>query len=332
MADRMLSLNIPTTTLAKLLKAGYESANDLQGATPEGLAKDLRISVEESTHILARANRAREPPASTPASATPGPSIAFSLPLTQSVAELTATANTQGDLKYSTGCPPVDRLLGGGLVRGGVVEVSGPPGSMKEHVSMGAMKGFVERGDGVIIVDTQNMLSPSTVMTSLIDAHIPAESRSLVRYTRMHTLMDLLIFMSNLSTEITEHPEVGLLVLNSLSFPFASPAYTSLPPSSKNSICDRIKQTLSKICATRKLTVLITTQMATKLINADGSAGTFDTGTRAIMFPALNSAYLPSKRTHRIVIVPHSRTEGVLRLLSSPAHSHDRAGAATGSC
>jgi RAD51-like protein 2 len=69
------------------------------------------------------------------------------LPLTQSVASLTTTTH-----KFSTHCPPVDRLLKGGLTRGHILEVSGPPGTMKEAIAVGVVRAFVERMEHVLFV------------------------------------------------------------------------------------------------------------------------------------------------------------------------------------
>lgn len=69
------------------------------------------------------------------------------LPLTQSAASLTTTT-----LKFSTHCPPVDKLLNGGLTRGHILEVSGPPGTMKEAIAVGVVRAFVERKEHVLFV------------------------------------------------------------------------------------------------------------------------------------------------------------------------------------
>jgi len=54
--------------------------------------------------------------------------------------------------KLSTHYPPVDKLLNGGLTRGHILEVSGPPGTMKEAVGVGTVRTFVERKEHVLFV------------------------------------------------------------------------------------------------------------------------------------------------------------------------------------
>lgn len=47
---------------------------------------------------------------------------------------------------------PVDKLLGGGLTRGHILEVSGPPGTMKEAIGLGVVQSFVESDEHVVVV------------------------------------------------------------------------------------------------------------------------------------------------------------------------------------
>jgi RAD51-like protein 2 len=54
--------------------------------------------------------------------------------------------------KFSTQCPPIDKLLNGGLTRGHILEVSGPPGTMKEAVGINVIRSFVEKNEHVLFV------------------------------------------------------------------------------------------------------------------------------------------------------------------------------------
>ncbi|EIM88840.1 uncharacterized protein STEHIDRAFT_145678 [Stereum hirsutum FP-91666 SS1] len=90
----------------------------------------------------------------------------------------------------------------------------------------------------------------------------------------------------------------------------------------------RIKECLNKTCASRNISVVITMQLSTKLLNRDGTPGNFDTGSRAVLVPQLGPTYLPSGRTHRVIVVPQTRTTGILRLLSSPSNLHGSKGQA----
>lgn len=83
---------------------------------------------------------------------------------------------------------------------------------------------------------------------------------------------------------------------------------------------------LAKVCASRHLTVVVTVQLATKMIGVDGTTANFDTAKKAIMVPQLGEkpfptqpvrlipctgdSYLPSSRAHRFIFIPDSPTTG----------------------
>jgi len=161
-------------------------------------------------------------------------------------------------------------------------------------------------------------MGPETLVRALgCSPSLPSNYKSLIHYININTLPDLMILIYNLPSYLDAHPNTRLVVLNSISFPFQMP---SLKPYNKTALLDKIKQTLTKACAVRSLTVVTTSQLATKVLNSDGSAGNFDTGSTAVMVPQLGSGYLPSGRTHRIIIHPETRTSGHVRVLSSPTY------------
>lgn len=237
------------------------------------------------------------------------------LPLTRSAASILAQSN-----RIMFGKSPVDEILGGGLRQGYIVELSGPPGSPKERLAIDITKTVVKDGGNVLFVDMQNMVMPAILSRALEDEDSDDVSyEKQVRYLNIYTLPDLMIFMHNLPTYLDEEPKPSLLVLNSLSFPFQSAS--DLSSSTRQHILERIKPVLARNCAARNLSVVITTQLATKLIKQDGTSGNFDNGARGIMMPSLGNAYLPPGRTYRLLIAPQSRTSGVLRLLASPTYA-----------
>ncbi|OCH88421.1 hypothetical protein OBBRIDRAFT_758211 [Obba rivulosa] len=246
-----------------------------------------------------------------------GPSAAQmlrALPMTQSAAAMVGTAR-----RYSTQCAPLDKVLEGGLKRGHILELSGPPGCAKEQLAINVVYTFVESNHEVLFIDFQNMTSPATLSRALQKLpNLKHDYAKLIQHLNLHTLPDLIVFLRNLPSYLGEHPKVALLVLGSLSFAFQSPA--NLPNNARNALLDRVKQALAKACASTNLTVVITSQLATKLVNPDGSAANFDTGSRAIMVPQLGTTHLPLGRTYRVIVVPQGRSTGIVRLLSSPTH------------
>ncbi|KAK0452313.1 P-loop containing nucleoside triphosphate hydrolase protein [Armillaria borealis] len=226
--------------------------------------------------------------------------------------------------RVSTLCAPLDRLLSGGVPRGSVLEISGAPGTPKEILAVNIMASFVKAGERVLFVDLQNMTSAVTLRRSLKKIpSIPPNFLELVSYMPMHTLSEVMKFMYNLSSYLRVNPDVALLVINSISFPFQTSPTLTLQV--RTSLLDRIKQTFSKVCATNNLTIITTSQLATKLLKADGTAGNFDTGARGIMVPQLG-AYLPTGRSYRVILSRKTRMSGSLRLLHSPAAVHQDKG------
>jgi RAD51-like protein 2 len=59
---------------------------------------------------------------------------------------------------FRTACSPVDRLLSGGLKRGDILEISGPPGTTKDVLAVNVAKSFVEASEGVIFVGKAHVI------------------------------------------------------------------------------------------------------------------------------------------------------------------------------
>ena len=67
--------------------------------------------------------------------------------MTQSAATM-----VQHSHKMSTKCTSLDKALDGGVSRGHVLEISGPPGSAKEQLLMNIVAAFVEVNEEVIFI------------------------------------------------------------------------------------------------------------------------------------------------------------------------------------
>ncbi|KAK0238050.1 P-loop containing nucleoside triphosphate hydrolase protein [Armillaria nabsnona] len=266
------ALPLPPSTLSSLTKAGYETLQDVQDISPEDLSEELDIPLS-TLRALIYSQRTRTLPQST-------------LPLTQTVSLSNLSRSSEMKARVSTLCAPLDRLLSGGVSRGSVLEISGAPGTPKEILAVNIVASFVKAGERVLFVDIQNMTNAVTLRRSLKNIpDIQTNFLELVSYVPMHTLSEVMKFMYNLSSYLRVNPEVALLVINSISFPFQTSPTLTLQV--KTSLLDRIKQTFSKACATNNLTIITTSQLATKLLKTDGTAGNFDTGARGIMVPQL---------------------------------------------
>lgn len=294
----LLHPTLPSSTQLALRRAGYETLDDLSSTSVEALSKELGIDISDSQSIITVSQRPRGPP------------------LSQSLASLISRSHI-----FACSYAAVNTALGGGLPRGHILEISGPPGSFKETLALDYARIFVEANEEVIFIDTQNMTSLATIKKTFHNSSAAANYQDLVRYAHLHTLPDLMIFIHNLLSEI--HAKTGLLILNSISFPFLS--HPDVQSSKRTSLLEKIHQVFLQASALNSLTIITTSQMSTKLLNADGSPGNFETGAKAVMVPQLGSTYLPSGRSYRLVIVPESRTTGVVQLLSSPTHPSGQA-------
>jgi DNA repair protein RadB len=63
---------------------------------------------------------------------------------------------TEGEA-ISTGCPPIDDLLGGGFERGAVTQVYGPPAAGKTNLALSAVVGVAAAGGRVLYLDTEGL-------------------------------------------------------------------------------------------------------------------------------------------------------------------------------
>lgn len=95
--------------------------------------QDLSVTIEEAENIIAQCRQSQAP--------------SSTLPLTQK-----ASTMLNPSPKVSTNFAALDNILGGGLQRGHILEISGPPGSLKEKVALQICSVFLESGDDIIVL------------------------------------------------------------------------------------------------------------------------------------------------------------------------------------
>jgi RAD51-like protein 2 len=61
--------------------------------------------------------------------------------------------------KFSTRSTAIDKLLSGGLSRGHILEISGPPGTSKEVVAANVVTSFVEAGEEVLFIGKWSLIN-----------------------------------------------------------------------------------------------------------------------------------------------------------------------------
>ncbi|KAF9652649.1 hypothetical protein BDM02DRAFT_2549172 [Thelephora ganbajun] len=283
------TLALPRSTLFALSQAGYETTDELASSTPENLARELGISVQSSQQIL---------------------SVGPRLPATQSAAALLDSTND-----VFRCCPPIDNLLDGGLRRGHVLELLGPPGTPKTALVLEIIRDFIENKEDVLIIDPQNTIAPGVIDEKLrSSSSVPKDYSRHVHLMEISHVAELMSSLYTLPSYLQENPKVTLLVLPSFSFFFQLPPATVNASSWRNALLECSKRTFTVACVSRNLTIVLTSQLSTRMVKADGSVGNFDTGARAIMTPSLGTSYLPQSRAYRVMITPRSRTSGQVSL------------------
>ncbi|EIW78623.1 hypothetical protein CONPUDRAFT_156594 [Coniophora puteana RWD-64-598 SS2] len=288
--------------------AGYETTDDLANEhTSEILVisagylfsgAELGLPVSECDGILEATQRTKRDivPSSQPASQLMGAEYRFPCP------------------KYAF----MDRLLPGGLSPGQIVEISGPPGTMKDSVGLEYVRSALTFGKEVIIIDLQNMITAG-ILRNLFQIGYNA----LIRYLHIGSLPELMVFLRNLPSYVGTN--TALLMISSVHFPFQH--HTQLRGPKRGALLKVIKHALLPAC-TRGLAVITTSQMSTKMLDQNGRLANFETGVKSVLVPQLDGGYLPAGCTHRVVLVPNSPRTGhvVARVLSAPTLQPDQKG------
>ncbi|PFH50604.1 hypothetical protein AMATHDRAFT_60704 [Amanita thiersii Skay4041] len=303
MSKRPLSsVVLPPGILATLTKLGYETIYDVLSVTAEKLTKDTGASSDTVEAVLSSLRGSNVAAISQPSSL---------LSLTQPASTLVRTPQ-----KVSTKCIPLDKLLSGGISRGQVLELSGPPGSPKETLLLNIVRSFVELGEEVIFLEMQNTISPSILHKALRQSQkLPDNYLGLVHFMKIQELPDFMCFMYRLDSYMDTHQKTKLLAVDCVSFPFQLSSTLSMP--TRNALLDQLKQVFMRVCSLRQLTIVTTSQMATKVLKADGTPGTFESGARGVMQPSLGQAYFPPGRMNRVVVTPTGRSRGELKMIDS---------------
>ncbi|KAI9663038.1 MAG: hypothetical protein M1821_008086 [Bathelium mastoideum] len=247
---------------------------------------------------------------------------------TISASQALETFKAQRPHAISTGLPQLDDLLQGqhgqwqesdqmvgGLARGRVTEVHGPPGVGKTTLAMQACAAVLRNNDHVVWVDASyNLARPR--LYSIIDhvslphqsdpgtANSPPHSSTAVAHSKLHhfntpTLAHLLALVVRAPPSFPP-PSTSLLVIDSLSTLFDT-AYAGQSSKSDTvntdkkakdarlwaanrrfAVVESLVSALNKLAAMRNIAVLVTSQMMTRVLPSGA-------GTRAILMPALSS-------------------------------------------
>ncbi|GAA5964110.1 hypothetical protein JCM21900_004510 [Sporobolomyces salmonicolor] len=274
------------------------------------------------------------------------------LPASQSASSLLKATLTSH--RFTSTCSAIDALLtpapqsvqlmqldraGPGLTRGVVLELMGPPGVGKSRTAMGFLlaERFREDGGEVLVVDAEGSLSPGIISATAqayaehhgYDAEAAQAALEGLRYRRIDSAWLLVAFFNMLETWIADHPNVHLIVIDSLS----SHLRHTLDTVTRKLLCDTIRSTLGAVCSARHVSIILTTKMSIKLFGLDNRPSSWSPEAEAILVPQLREDWLPIDSPAvgicRVLLYWDQQGERHGRLLTSSAPTQARDAAFT---
>ncbi|NXN98029.1 RA51C protein, partial [Rhinopomastus cyanomelas] len=275
------SLPLGPALRARLIAAGFETAQELLETGPCGLSKEIGISKEEALEVLqlVRQECHRDSPRTAGASGTTRKCTAL---------ELLEEEQAQGCI--ITFCSALDNILGGGVQLTKITEICGAPGVGKTQLCMqlavdvqipecfGGVAGeavFIDT-EGSFMVDRVVDIATACVQHCQLIAeahqeedHLKAlETFSLesilshIYYFRCRDYTELLAQVYLLPDFLSEHPKVRLVVVDGIAFPFRHD-FEDL--SLRTRLLNGLAQQLIIIANDHKSAVVLTNQMTTRI-------------------------------------------------------------------
>uniref|UniRef100_A0A669Q1R0 DNA repair protein RAD51 homolog 3 n=1 Tax=Phasianus colchicus TaxID=9054 RepID=A0A669Q1R0_PHACC len=274
------SLPLSPALRARLLAAGFQTAQELLETGPCGLSKEIGISKEEALEAL---QVVRQECAGDAAKAAGGSGS------TRKCTALELLEEEQAQGFIITFCSALDNILGGGVQLTKITEICGAPGVGKTQLCMqlavdvqipecfGGVAGeavFIDT-EGSFMVDRAADIATACVRHCQLiaeahqeDDHLKAlETFSLesilshIYYFRCRDYIELLAQVYLLPDFLSEHSKVRLVVIDGIAFPFRHD-FEDL--SLRTRLLNGLAQQLIIIANDHKSAVVLTNQMTTR--------------------------------------------------------------------
>jgi RAD51-like protein 2 len=283
------------STRMALRKAGVHTLSDLTNLTPSSLAKQLAIPIIEAHKILQEARMDDEP-------------AAVGVIATSALDLLTRASHSP---YVTTQCRDLDELLGGGgIPRGGITELVGGPGCGKTQVcmqvcvgarlpvSMGGLQAHALYLDteGSFAVNRAREMAEALVRhaqryraqeeapTTTASILTPEDVLNGIHVARAHDAEEQLAFIRHLPKYLSAHPEIKVVVVDSMAFHFR---YDFQDLNQRTRVLSRLAQQLNSVASLHDIAVLVTNHMTTRgsdeLVPALGETWSHAIATRLVL-------------------------------------------------
>ncbi|OCF41866.1 hypothetical protein I317_04276 [Kwoniella heveanensis CBS 569] len=202
-----------------------------------------------------------------------------------------------------------EKAHAGSIVPGMTIEVCGPPGGGKTTVVLGIVLSArmatvsgrgsmvnggdeVEEAGEVLLIDTEGGIAAERIhaMAEIL-TRTNVSPRDLTRgihFIRIHTQVQMIGFIHTLDEWLDEHPNVNLVVIDTLSYHFRQPG---LEMGARRRVMELVKQKIGQATTVHRCAVVVCNQLATKLLTFENKPANFDTGDRAVLMPQLGDAW-----------------------------------------
>uniref|UniRef100_A0A8C9VTG1 DNA repair protein RAD51 homolog 3 n=1 Tax=Scleropages formosus TaxID=113540 RepID=A0A8C9VTG1_SCLFO len=307
------SLPIAPPVKVKLISSGFQYVADLCDLRPLQLSKEAGISQQEAVDVLQEVRGKRDQ------GVAPGGGLTA----------LELFEKEQGLGSIVTFCSALDSVLGGGLPVGKTSEVCGAPGVGKTQLciqlavdvqiplcfgGLGGHAVYIDTEGSFLVQRVVDMAEAAVKHCSLL-AEDTEQREALKGFTletilsnlflfRCHDYVELLAEIYLLPDFLAQHPEVRLVVIDSIAFPFRHD-FEDL--SQRTRLLNGLAQQLIQMATQHNIAVVLTNQMTTKVGNGQSK-----------LVPALGESW-GHAATQRLIL----HWEGQQRLASlykSPSH------------
>jgi len=188
---------------------------------------------------------------------------------------------------YRTGSEAIDSLLDGGLAKGQLLEVCGPPACLKADIVHAIIKSAITNGDHIVVYGLRGEISLSRYKEPQCNENITDSqlASNVVHYVALSSVTDLIVALNRLAGWLAQHPKIGLVVLDGVSsiVDFSSVGKPIF-------LWRRLCQILSQACALHHAAAIYTTSLSTKLVTDNGDVASFNTVSKAFLAPQSGSA------------------------------------------